>query len=64
LSARANGRFPHASSSSRIVLCSRRGRQLLNLPDRLRDWDPSLPPRAGTLDVLHLPLAADVHPGR
>ncbi|HRF12002.1 MAG: 4-hydroxythreonine-4-phosphate dehydrogenase PdxA [Candidatus Accumulibacter phosphatis] len=36
----------------------------LDLPDRLRDWDPSLPPRAGTLDVLHLPLAAEVHPGR
>ena len=36
----------------------------LDLPDRLRDWDPSLPPQAGTLDILHLPLAAEVHPGR
>lgn len=38
--------------------------ELLNLSGDLRDWDPSLPPQAGTLEVLHLPLAIDAHPGR
>jgi len=38
--------------------------ELLNLPGDLRDWDPSLPPQAGTLEILHLPLAIDAHPGR
>ncbi len=36
----------------------------LNLPAHFRDWDPSLPPQADTLDVVHLPLAVAAHPGR
>lgn len=36
----------------------------LKLPGALRDWDPSLPPQAGTLEVLHVPLAARSCPGR
>jgi 4-hydroxythreonine-4-phosphate dehydrogenase len=35
----------------------------LNLPGSLRDWNPSLPAQPGTLDVLHLPLAAAARPG-
>ena len=38
--------------------------QALGLPCRLRDWSRDLPPAAGTLDVLHLPLAAVSQPGR
>ncbi len=37
---------------------------MLQLPATLRDWNPALPPQAGTLDVLHLPLAARAEPGR
>lgn len=36
----------------------------LNWPGTLRDWQPALSPQAGTLDVLHLPLAAVATPGR
>jgi len=36
----------------------------LHLSIRLRAWDPSLPPQADTLDVLHLPLAAHALAGR
>ena len=36
----------------------------LNVPGTFRDWDPALPPAAGTLEVLHLPLAAKAQPGR
>lgn len=31
---------------------------------RLRDWSPGLPPLAGTLDVLHVPLARTAQAGR
>jgi 4-hydroxythreonine-4-phosphate dehydrogenase len=36
----------------------------LHLRVRLRDWNVALPPQPGTLDVLHLPLAAKAFPGR
>ncbi len=36
----------------------------LGLPVSLRDWEASQPPRADTLDVLHLPLAARASAGR
>ena len=36
----------------------------LGWPGRLRDWQPQLPAEAGVLDVLHLPLAVPVQPGR
>jgi 4-hydroxythreonine-4-phosphate dehydrogenase len=34
-----------------------------NLPV-LRDWTPDLLPAAGSLDILHVPLAVAAHPGR
>lgn len=36
----------------------------LHLSVGLRDWNPLLPPQAGMLDVLHLPLSAQVAAGR
>ncbi|TLD45915.1 MAG: 4-hydroxythreonine-4-phosphate dehydrogenase [Accumulibacter sp.] len=48
--------------ADRFLLAERAA--LLQLPVSLRDWDPSLPPRAGTLDVLHLPLAGPACAGR
>lgn len=36
----------------------------LQLPVLLRDWQPALPPQAGTLEVLHLPLRVSAQPGR
>ncbi|MCB1932147.1 MAG: 4-hydroxythreonine-4-phosphate dehydrogenase PdxA [Candidatus Accumulibacter sp.] len=37
---------------------------VLRWPGTLRDWQPALPAQPGTLDVLHLPLAAAAVPGR
>ncbi|MBN8452441.1 4-hydroxythreonine-4-phosphate dehydrogenase PdxA [Accumulibacter sp.] len=48
--------------ADRFLLAERAA--LLQLPVSLRDWDASLPPRAGTLDVLHLPLAVPACAGR
>ncbi len=58
----------HRSAARIVVLADRslltRTAAALQLPVVVRDWDPALPVQAGTLDVLHLPLAASVHPGR
>jgi 4-hydroxythreonine-4-phosphate dehydrogenase len=35
----------------------------LHFPGTLRDWHAALSPQVGTLDVLHLPVAAAVRPG-
>ncbi|WP_300454626.1 4-hydroxythreonine-4-phosphate dehydrogenase PdxA [Accumulibacter sp.] len=35
----------------------------LRLPVVFRDWDPALPPEAGTLDILHRPLVTKARPG-
>jgi len=48
--------------ADRLLLAERAA--LLQRSVRLRDWDPSLPPRADTLDVLHLPLAVAACAGR
>lgn len=37
---------------------------MLRIPGTLRDWSPARPPQAGTLDVLHQPLAVKAEPGR
>ena len=58
----------HRSAARIVVLADRslltRTAAALQLPVVVRDWDPALSVQAGTLDVLHLPLAASVHPGR
>ncbi|EXI76760.1 MAG TPA: 4-hydroxythreonine-4-phosphate dehydrogenase PdxA [Candidatus Accumulibacter phosphatis] len=48
--------------ADRFLLAERAA--MLRLPVSLRDWDASLPPRADTLDVLHLPLAVAACAGR
>jgi len=48
--------------ADRFLLAERAA--LLGLPVSLRDWEASQPPRADTLDVLHLPLAVRASAGR
>jgi 4-hydroxythreonine-4-phosphate dehydrogenase len=57
-------RFP-----ARIVVLADRSllaerAEALHFPGQLRDWQAGLPPQAGTLEVLHQPLAAAATPGR
>ncbi len=48
--------------SDRALLAARAA--ALSVDIGLRDWQPTLPPAANTLDILHLPLASPVVAGR
>ena len=57
-----------AGSEQLVILADRElmaeRAQALNFAGQLREWTPGLPALAGTLDILHLPLARAAHPGR
>ena len=58
-----------ATGGARLVLIADRTLLAERAPaagfcGRLRDWSPGLPPLAGTLDVLHVPLARPALAGR
>ena len=58
-----------ALGSARILVLGDRGllaerAASLGLKVTLRDWRPEVEPLSGTLDVLHVPLAEPVQPGR
>jgi 4-hydroxythreonine-4-phosphate dehydrogenase len=58
-----------AMPTARLLVLADRGlmaerARALNFSGQLRDWVPGSPASAGTLDIVHLPLAAAAHPGR